>query len=264
MSEREGPQFFEYANCDNHLADEWGYLKIPEFEEWLPLGVHNQHRMLTGYSKELFFEGEGVDEGPILRYFRRGKMKPHKSTYWMYLCANPAYSDIWVREKISPLKYVLNVFHTFPSPHTVRVSLCNLAGSEICHHMSSTDDNVFHNDVMGTLMEVLDVDLERVRFVHCIGEKSYMWGFWSSVGGPPQNELYSCDEQHAAVRASAMVPKTIVDSGIVHTNKRVVCKTGLKVESAIRLRHKTTVSSMFIDGPPYRFVRSYKFVKRVH
>ena len=259
MSGREHPSFFEYVSCDNHFADEWGYLHVPDFDEWSPIGLHNQFRLLTG-AKVLFFQGEGIEQGPILKYFLMGQMKPHKSKYWMYCTIDHAYPDIWVRDKIPPSSYMLNVFNEFISPRTVRVSLCNLAGSEICHVMSSTSENVFHTDVIDTLMEVLPhIDMECVRFVYCVRGKTYTWGLWSSVGGPPQNALYSCDEEYAAVRASVMIP---MDNVTVPRNKRVICKTGLEVESAIRLRDKTTVKSMFIDGTPYRFVRSYKFVKR--
>ena len=273
MAYHDGPQFFEYAACPSSMQpDGFHCLQIPDFCCWSPLGGQNQSRVLSDVRFLVFF-GEGLTEA-ILTYERRGQMKPHKAKYWMYTSDHPRAPDIWVREKIPHVKYLLNVFKEFPDPQTVRLSLRNLTGEEIFSHISLANDNVYIWDVMDSLMKVLvpmDVDMERVIFIEGVGEKPYSWGLWDCVA-PKHGVLYSVHDHHAHIQASVMVPKPAViqnirlpaSSDISATNKRVTCKTGLEVQSAIRLRHKTSIKDMFIDGPPYRFVRSHRFVKRKH
>jgi len=293
MAYHDGPQFLEYAISPDGKVHLYalgnpnglrGGLQIPDFCCWSPLGGENQSRVLSDVP-HLFFhmhwEGlrhhalGGAWEIPseaILRYERTGQMKPHRAKYWMYTCAHPNAPDIWVREKIPHVKYLLNVVMEFPNPQTVIVSLHNLAAKEIFSHISTASDNVNIWDVFYPLRKVLgpmDVDMERLIFIQGVGEKAFSWGVWDS-GAPKHGVLYSVKDHHAHIQASVMVPKPAViqklrlpaSSDISTTNKRITCKTGLEVQSAIRLRQKTSIRAMFIDGPPYRFVRSHRFVKR--
>jgi len=246
------PQQYEFVREPEfnfyHLLPEFNFYdsdcQIPAFEHWNPLSRANTMRLRCGMPEVMYMPGS-ISQASFYKYNLMFSMKPSKVRYWMYKSTHEPAADLWIREKIENTQpYLLIVTKNAVSPHTIRLSLTNLAADEVYVNTISSMNEFYPHEV-AIHLKSLPVDLERVRFV----DQEFQWGLFDY--GVATRPLFDPEEVAVAVRTTALTPTPV---------RRITCKSGFRIESAVRLTRKTPPHALFYGG--MRFVRSLHFVKR--